>query len=502
MDNVTHSLAGLLLAEAAVRLRARRTGAEPSARFRTVAAISSTIAANLPDADLFYTGLGGDRLAYMLHHRGYTHTIVAALAGALLAWGIVTLALRWRARQAPASGDVPWLFGLLLVSTMSHLVLDWTNSYGVHPFWPLDDRWRYGDAVFIVEPWLWVVSVPALVAASGSRVVRVLLSLVLLTGLVLSWRVDMVSTGAAIALTLGAALSVALAWRLGRDGRAIAAVIGWIAITSIMAAGAARARGLVRESVRLADPSATILDVVVSPPPTNPVCAMAITVERSGAMYRVVTARASALPALLPADRCGAREVSGSLMRPSRRASTAAVQWDREWSAPSAELEQLARESCPALAALRFIRVPIWRTLDDSTVTLGDVRYGGGSGGGFTDVRVPRRSAACPDGVPPWVPPRAEVLGMFSPADFSAGLAGEANRCVACVGIAQLAALAEAGPRGPSGGDSRRARSVEIGEDELDTSRTRITVERRRFRRCRRAEESRRGCTAPLRGSR
>jgi hypothetical protein len=39
MDNITHSLAGLVLAESAVRLRARNTGSEPSARFRAVAAI-------------------------------------------------------------------------------------------------------------------------------------------------------------------------------------------------------------------------------------------------------------------------------------------------------------------------------------------------------------------------------------------------------------------------------------------------------------------------------
>jgi hypothetical protein len=98
------------------------------------------------------------------------------------------------------------------------------------------------------------------------------------------------------------------------------------------------------------------------------------------------------------------------MFRPSSRRSTPAVQWDREWTAPVAELAALARESCPALAALRFIRVPAWRALDDATVMLGDVRYGGGSGSGFTDVRVPRRSAACPDAVPPWTPPRAVLL--------------------------------------------------------------------------------------------
>src|SRR5688572_4465604 len=111
MDNVTHSLAGLLLAESAVRLRARRQRAEPaviasedegsapvSPRFRLVAALSSMIAANLPDADLFYTGVGRDRLAYLLHHRGHTHTVVIAVLGAILVWLAVMLVWRWRAR--------------------------------------------------------------------------------------------------------------------------------------------------------------------------------------------------------------------------------------------------------------------------------------------------------------------------------------------------------------------------------------------------------------------
>ena len=404
MDNVTHSLAGLLLADTAVRLRARRTGAEPSARFQTVAA-------NVPDADLFYTGVGGDRLSYMLHHRGYTHTVVAAVVGAMLLWGAALLALRWRARQAPERADARWLFGLLLAATLSHLLLDWTNSYGVHPFWPFDDRWRYGDSVFIVEPWLWVVSVPALVAASGRRLTRVLLSLVLLAGLGLAWRVDLVSTGAAAALTAGAALSILLARVLRPGVRAATAVAGWVAITLIMAAGAATARATTLRAAREADPTAEVLDVIVSPLPANPVCATAITVERSGATYRVATARVSAAPSVVDASRCGARDRGDATFPPSLRRSTPAVRWDGEWTAPRAELATLARESCTALAALRFIRAPVWRTATDSTVSLGDVRYGGAESG-FSSVRVPRRSATCPAGVPPWTPPRTDVLGL------------------------------------------------------------------------------------------
>ena len=409
MDNVTHSLAGLLLAESAVRLRARLTGAEPSHRFRAVAAVSSLIAANLPDADLLYTGVGAERLRYMLDHRGYTHTILGAMVGAVIVAGLATLAMRWRAPHAATRDDTRWLFGLMLVSTLSHIVLDWTNSYGVHPFWPVDNRWRYGDAVFIVEPWLWVVSVPALVAASSRLGARIVLSLVMVIGLVLAWRVNLVSLGAAAVLTLGAAVSLALAVLLRPGARVAAAVSGWVVFTLVMFAASARARASTVHAVHEAEPNAELLDVVVSSLPANAVCMSVITVERSGATYRIATARVSSIPRVTDATHCGARDGGSPMLRPSTRRHTTAVRWEGEWTAPAAEVATLVRESCSALAAMRFIRVPIWRTEPDSMVLVGDVRYGGGSNG-FTDVRVPRNSATCPRAVPPWTPPRTDLL--------------------------------------------------------------------------------------------
>src|SRR5690348_12673059 len=97
MDNVTHSLAGLLIAESAGRLRDSGHDGEPLGSGGALVAIASMIAANLPDADLFYAGIGGDRLGYMLQHRGYTHTVLGALIGALLVWMVVLLI--WRSRS-------------------------------------------------------------------------------------------------------------------------------------------------------------------------------------------------------------------------------------------------------------------------------------------------------------------------------------------------------------------------------------------------------------------
>jgi inner membrane protein len=42
-----------------------------------------------------------------------------------------------------------------LIAALSHLLLDWTNNYGVRPFFPFNPRWYAGSFVFIFEPVLW-----------------------------------------------------------------------------------------------------------------------------------------------------------------------------------------------------------------------------------------------------------------------------------------------------------------------------------------------------------
>jgi inner membrane protein len=49
-----------------------------------------------------------------------------------------------------------WLLGLSYLALYSHLFLDFLNNYGVRLLAPLEWRWFYGDAVFIVDPWLWL----------------------------------------------------------------------------------------------------------------------------------------------------------------------------------------------------------------------------------------------------------------------------------------------------------------------------------------------------------
>jgi inner membrane protein len=55
-----------------------------------------------------------------------------------------------------------WLYLTALISAMSHLMLDWTNNYGLRPFFPFNPRWYAGDLVFIAEPVIWALLAAAL----------------------------------------------------------------------------------------------------------------------------------------------------------------------------------------------------------------------------------------------------------------------------------------------------------------------------------------------------
>lgn len=141
MDNLTHTLLGAALARAGLN------------RMVPHAAITLMVAANLPDIDIV-SGFWGN-LAYLDVHRGITHSIVGVIALAfLLAW--LVLLFEKRAARKKSSGTSPpgfWpMFLVYLIGTGSHLLLDFTNSYGVRPFMPFSDRWVAWDIVFIVDP--------------------------------------------------------------------------------------------------------------------------------------------------------------------------------------------------------------------------------------------------------------------------------------------------------------------------------------------------------------
>jgi inner membrane protein len=146
MDNFTHSLVGLTAAKA---------GLEKLSPGATALCI---LAANAPDFDVAVL-VFRDRWAYLHHHRGITHSIVGALVLAIalpLVFYLVDLLI---ARLRKHASRVRFK-GLLLASVLviaTHPILDWTNNYGMRFLLPWNAKWFYGDFLFVVDPFFWVI---------------------------------------------------------------------------------------------------------------------------------------------------------------------------------------------------------------------------------------------------------------------------------------------------------------------------------------------------------
>jgi inner membrane protein len=146
MDNLTHSLVGLVAA---------KSGLE---RLSPAATPLCILAANSPDSDLVVL-LFSDRWTFLHHHRGITHAIVGVLFLAVLLpavfYGVDRLLAKLRHRP-PRIKFGGLLLASLIVSA-THPLLDWTNNYGIRFLLPWNTGWSYGDLVFIVDPFIWFV---------------------------------------------------------------------------------------------------------------------------------------------------------------------------------------------------------------------------------------------------------------------------------------------------------------------------------------------------------
>ncbi len=153
MDPITHTMAGAALARAGLD----RGGRLP------LAATTLMLAANAPDLDIFIMFAGN--YAGLAFRRGWTHGPIAL---ALLPLALTALMVGWdrliRRRRDPSLTPLDARATLLIavVGVVSHPLLDWLNTYGIRLLMPFSDRWFYGDALFIVDPWLWAFLIAAL----------------------------------------------------------------------------------------------------------------------------------------------------------------------------------------------------------------------------------------------------------------------------------------------------------------------------------------------------
>jgi inner membrane protein len=122
-------------------------------RKTALATATLTLAAEAPDLDILGR-LRGPAFGFA-HHRGFTHSFLGVPIDAMVVLGFVYLIWHLRGRKIK-DPNLPPRWGLLFLfaclAGLSHILLDFTNNYGVRPFWPFSEKWYAWDIVFIFEP--------------------------------------------------------------------------------------------------------------------------------------------------------------------------------------------------------------------------------------------------------------------------------------------------------------------------------------------------------------
>jgi inner membrane protein len=262
LDNLTHSLVGAAISKA---------GAE---RMTPLATATLVIAANAPDLDVLSYARG--EYFALAFRRGVTHGLPAIalltllVTAAILAWDRAVRRPRDPNAEAARAGPV---FALSGIGLLTHPSLDWLNTYGMRWGLPFDPSWTYGDALFIVDPWIWL-------ALGGAVFLTVRASR---AGLV-AWGA-LAATTTLLVVTAGNA-AIAAVWLLGlgtiigvrvhgeRDPRGRLPAAALVGVTTYMGSMIA-ADSLARVQVAAAaeDAGLHVEDLMVAPRPGNPLVA-------------------------------------------------------------------------------------------------------------------------------------------------------------------------------------------------------------------------------------
>ena len=162
MDNLTHSLFGWTLARAGLGRRLPHATA------------TLIVASNVPDIDIV-AGFR-DGVDYLAVHRGPTHGPLGVVGLGLLTAALISVWRRASSRgsRAPdrdraARHFVSWWL-LAMIGIVCHVLMDLPTSYGTRLLSPFVWTWYALDWMPIIDVYLWLVLIVALVA--GSRLGR------------------------------------------------------------------------------------------------------------------------------------------------------------------------------------------------------------------------------------------------------------------------------------------------------------------------------------------
>ncbi len=150
MDNLTHTAVGLMLSRAGLN------------RLTPQASAILMVAANAPDIDVV-SAVGGP-VSYIHYHRHLTHSLVMMPVMAILSVLVVRAISRKPVRWGGA-------FAAALAGLASHLLLDYTNGYGIRLLLPFSSTYYRLEWTGVIDLWIWAALLLGIAAPFLSRLV-------------------------------------------------------------------------------------------------------------------------------------------------------------------------------------------------------------------------------------------------------------------------------------------------------------------------------------------
>ncbi len=410
MDNLSHGLVGMAAGELIHRCLPLEAHDQAQSPRRRLLLVTGLLSASFPDLDLVLTPLLPPPLGYLLHHRGHTHTFLYLLPQALLL--VALIALLWPAARRLLLASRTAMLGFFLslsAGLVLHILMDYLNSYGIHPFYPFDPRWYYGDMVFIIEPVFWVAFGMPLMMRIRRLWLRLAWMAVLAAALVyFTLQGFLLLHSLLVLLVMGAVLAL-VQQRAGARSVAgiLAGVAASLAFIVTQALATSEARQVLTEQLESLESGTQVLDAALTPFPTNPVCWMFASVERAGESYQARRGVLSLAPETLAAADCPA---AFSAVPPEARDDDSPVAILFSHRGDLGELQRLYQQDCHFRAWMRFARIPAHRERQAA-----DIRFSR-SDENFTAIDLDDMAAvACPDHVPQWGVPRLDMLQPSQP---------------------------------------------------------------------------------------
>ena len=382
MDNVTHTLIGITFSRL-IPSSGNKIVQAPEFAIKEKHALfwTAVLGNNLPDIDFlwaFFQKKSEGSLAYLLVHRGYTHTLVGALPMGVFAAWIACLIVRVKMSRR-----------LLLVGVLSiflHIGADTLNDYGVHPFSPFFNGWYYGDSVFILEPFLWVTMLPIVVSSIRWKPGRFIWFMLGLGLLCLIWFGHYTPIATAWAVTAWA-LIYALIERKGWGVMPVVAGLFLVLFGFSFSSHQVRSEIMDQFTKSTAARGERFQDLITTPAPGNPFCWGSWLVTQDQDFFISRQSVVSLWHRFADPENCF--PIPGNYrtapLSQSTMESDPAIHWLGDYRMRKKTFQEWREKSACFRSFLAFSRLPFLVEVQGHWVA-GDLRYDRGQGKGFAQI--------------------------------------------------------------------------------------------------------------------